>query len=86
MVSDALALATRQGACGFGVETPAGAKNACDTVVAAFFEVNPDRYRDAFRPKARSPCLITMAYGVGYPVVISNVRLIEGLGVCSTAY
>ena len=51
--------ATRQGACGFGVETLAFTKNACDAVVAAFFEVYPDRYRDAFHTKARSPYLIT---------------------------
>ena len=31
---------TEQCACGFGRETLAGAKNACDTVVAAFLEVN----------------------------------------------
>ena len=55
--------ATRQGACGFGVESLAGWKNACDTVVAAFLDVNPDRYRDAFHTKARSPFLITTLCG-----------------------
>ena len=55
------AAATTQGACGFGGETLAPAKNACDTVVAAFFEVNHVRYRDAFPTKARSPSLITTA-------------------------
>ena len=60
------------------MESLAGAKNACDTVVAAFFEVHYHRYRDAFHPKARSPCLITRAYGVGYPVVISNVGVEAG--------
>ncbi len=54
-------MATRQGACGFAGETLAFAKNACDTVVAAFFDVNHTRYRDAFPTKARSPCLITTA-------------------------
>ena len=54
-------MATRQGACGFGGETLAGAKNACDTVVAAFFDVNHACYRDAFPTKARSPYLITTA-------------------------
>ena len=55
-------MATIRGACGFGVETPAMTKNACDTVVAAFFEVHHHCYRDAFHPKARSPRLITLAY------------------------
>jgi hypothetical protein len=41
------------------VETLALAKNACDTVVAAFFEVNQARYRDAFHPQARSHFPIT---------------------------
>ena len=59
-------MATRQGACGIGVKTPAYTKNASDTVVAAFFEVNPNRYRDAFHPKARSPRVITRACSIGY--------------------
>ena len=54
------AMATRQGACGFEVESLARMKNACDTVVAAFFEVHHHRYRDAFHPKARSPFLIAL--------------------------
>ena len=45
--------------CGLGVESLALAKNACDTVVAAFFEVHKDRYRDAFHPQARSHRTIT---------------------------
>ena len=49
--------------CGFGVESLAVTKNACDTVVAAFFEVNPDRYRDAFHPKSRSHRTITTPGG-----------------------
>ena len=36
------------------MESLARAKNACDTVVAAFFEVNHARYHDAFHPQSRS--------------------------------
>ena len=51
--------ATGQCACGFGVESLALTKNSCDTVVAEFFEVCRDRYRDAFHTKARSHFPIT---------------------------
>jgi hypothetical protein len=49
--------------CGLGVESLALTKNACDTVVAAFFEANPNRYRDAFHPQARSHRTITAPGG-----------------------
>jgi hypothetical protein len=45
--------------CGLEVESLAATKNACDTVVAAFFDVNHARYRDAFHPQARSHRTIT---------------------------
>ena len=59
-----LRAATGQCACGLGVESLASTENACDTVVAAFFEVHPDRYRDAFHPQARSHFPITALDGV----------------------
>ena len=49
--------------CGLGVESLACTKNACDTVVAAFFEVNHNRHRDAFHPQARSHRTITAPSG-----------------------
>jgi hypothetical protein len=41
------------------MESLAATKNACDTVVAEFFDVHEDRYRDAFHPQARSHRTIT---------------------------
>ena len=74
------AVATRQGACGFGTEARARTKNLCDTVVAHFLQV-PTSVPHAFRTKARSPFLITATCVVAAKSLVNyRVAAERGLG------